>query len=786
MPLPTISVVVVNFNGYQHLESCFNSLLKQDYPVDLLEFILIDNGSRDESLSLMKSRFPSIKVIENAENVGFAPAVNQGAAAATGQYLALINNDAYADPHWLKAMVTSLENHRNEGVICVSAKVLDWYGQRIDFAGGGINFYGHGDQFFHQMTVDSVKLTEHEILFPCGGAMLVERELFIQVGGFDPAYFAYLEDVDFGWRLWLYGHKILFTPAAIVYHRHSATSKTVPKYQIRTLLERNALMTIIKNYDEANLQRVLPAALLLLIKKSLLDSRGMLQRQDFDVQLKKANEISEEITVPKEMLSYLVGVGDLIDDFAQLLQKRQAVQSQRVRSDAEILPLFKRPMGINYHSAEYILLQELLTETFGIRSLFSESRATRVLILSSDPLYDNLAGPGIRAVEMARHLAQSCFVRLAAPSQANLTLPNVECVAFQRGDEHTIKQLVNQADVVIIQGFTLRFYPSIRDYHKYLVFDLYDPFHLENLELQSKETIEHAQQISRSDVSVLNEQLLAGDFFICASERQRDFWLGMLSSVNRLSPQIYLNDQTFRSLIDVVPFGMDSNLPTHQKKVLKGIVPNIHEDDLVVLWGGGIWQWLDPLTVIRAMALVREQRQDIKLFFLGYHHPNPIDVPKMAIYDQAVALAQELGLHNQTVFFNDRWVPYQERANYLLESDIGVSAHFEHAETRFAFRTRLLDYIWAGLPMVVSEGDTLADIVTERGLGHVVPINDAERFAQAILTLANPNSGKKTYSQAFGTSQQDFTWSKVLEPLAEFCQKPHYALDKPIHSAKKR
>ncbi len=108
----------------------------------------------------------------------------------------------------------------------------------------------------------------------------------------------------------------------------------------------------------------------------------------------------------------------------------------------------------------------------------------------------------------------------------------------------------------------------------------------------------------------------------------------------------------------------------------------------------------------------------------------------MLMYGQAIELAQQLGLYNQAVFFNDRWVPYAERGSYFLEADIGVSAHQAHIETRYAFRTRLLDYMWAGLPMVVSGGDELADMVAARGLGQVVPIGDSDGFAQAILALA--------------------------------------------------
>ena len=135
-------------------------------------------------------------------------------------------------------------------------------------------------------------------------------------------------------------------------------------------------------------------------------------------------------------------------------------------------------------------------------------------------------------------------------------------------------------------------------------------------------------------------------------------------------------------------------------------MPGIGADDKILLWPGGIWNWFDPLTVIRAVHELSRRRDDVRLYFLGVKHPNP-EVPDMAMAAEAVALADELGLRDRVVFFNFGWVPYAERGRYLLDADVAVSAHFDDIETRFAFRTRLLDCLWAGLPVVTTRGDTL-------------------------------------------------------------------------------
>jgi hypothetical protein len=149
----------------------------------------------------------------------------------------------------------------------------------------------------------------------------------------------------------------------------------------------------------------------------------------------------------------------------------------------------------------------------------------------------------------------------------------------------------------------------------------------------------------------------------------------------------------------------------------------------------------------------------------------------MPIYDRVVTLVKELHLTNN-IFFNDHWVPYDERANYFLEADIGVSAHPDHIETRFSFRTRLLDYIWARLPMVVSRGDTLAELVEHHRLGIGVDVGDVEGFAMALLTLASQPNRKEQFADAFTQIRQAFMWPEVLKPLLAFCQNPHYAADK--------
>jgi len=193
------------------------------------------------------------------------------------------------------------------------------------------------------------------------------------------------------------------------------------------------------------------------------------------------------------------------------------------------------------------------------------------------------------------------------------------------------------------------------------------------------------------------------------------------------------------------------------------------------LWGGGLWDWLDPITAIRAVEMAAQQRSDLRLFFMGTRHPNPV-TPPMRRMEEARRYALERGLDGRVVFFND-WVSYEERQNYLLEADLGISAHCEHAETRLSFRTRLLDYLWARLPIVCSTGDVLGDMVGSLGLGRALAPGDVQGLAKAMLELLGDEQAYEKARTRICQFTKDMTWVKAVKPLLAFCSAPRHAPD---------
>lgn len=402
---------------------------------------------------------------------------------------------------------------------------------------------------------------------------------------------------------------------------------------------------------------------------------------------------------------------------------------------------------------------------------------TRVLILSMDSIGPRMAGPGIRCWELARVLAQSCCVTLAAPTQGDLPSTGWRVVPLTLSDAHEIDPLLADADVVVAYGFLLGDYPQLASLDVPWVVDAYVPVSSETLASNQLADLPTRLLRHNADTALVNRMLASADFVLCASERQRDLYLGLLASLGRLNPYTYDDDPTLRRLIDVVPFGLPPYPPVRTRPVIKGVHPAIAPDDKVLLWGGGIWDWFDPLTLIEALAAVVRVRPDVRLYFPGPRAPFRRRVHAMAMHQRAVDLSDRLSLTDSHVIFGD-WLPVDQRANYLLEADIGVSIHMAGIEARYAFRTRLLDYIWAGLPAIVSEGDVLADVVRENGLGLVVPPGDASALADAVVTLLQEAEPKASRRARFEAVAATLTWERCAAPLVTFCRHPRRAADR--------
>lgn len=412
---------------------------------------------------------------------------------------------------------------------------------------------------------------------------------------------------------------------------------------------------------------------------------------------------------------------------------------------------------------------------------------TRVLVINDDRLAPAMAGPPIRALHLAAELAADGTapgpdgvpgrahneVRLISTRGCDLVRVDVDCryVPYDRLRPH-----IDWAEVVVLQGFVLDKAPWIAGTDKIIVVDLYDPMHLEQLAMAGSLDPTTRKAFVHKTVRVLSEQIDRGDFFLVASEKQRSFWLGSMAALGRLNPWMYDEDPSLSRRVAVVPFGLPASPPVHTQHAIRDVVPGISKTDTVLLWAGGVYNWFDPLTLIRAVHELSAKRDDLRLFFLGMGHPDP-EIPEMATAVAARQLADSLGATGKTVFFNEGWVDYEARQNYLLDADLGVSTHAVHLETTFSFRTRMLDYLWAGLPMISTEGDSFAQLISEEGLGLTVAEGDVPALVEAISRLTSDSTLMADAKAAVARARTRFTWPVVAAPLVEFCRAPSRAPD---------
>jgi len=323
-----------------------------------------------------------------------------------------------------------------------------------------------------------------------------------------------------------------------------------------------------------------------------------------------------------------------------------------------------------------------------------------IFLISDDVSGEKMAGPGIRAWELSKSLSRHFKVALAIPDYSSRSADSpfykdlpFELFFYSQANPQVIKDIGAKSRIVIVQGYVLSKFPFLKDLPAYLICDLYVPFPLENLFVHKWKLANRKDRdfVHLNDLRVFNDQVLVGDHFLCACERQKDLFVGSLLSLLRINPEILDMTPSLEDLISVVHFGItpDGGEETGER-VIRGRIPEIKDDDILLFWGGVITNWYDPPTLLTAFRDALKEDPRLKLYFLAKKHPNPL-LPPFEATEEAVRLSTEMGLLDKHVFFNENWVEYRRKGMYFKEADIGISIHMTHFETYYSFRIRLLD-----------------------------------------------------------------------------------------------
>ncbi|HEY2833424.1 MAG TPA: glycosyltransferase family 2 protein [Sporichthyaceae bacterium] len=362
-----VSVVTINYKGAEDTIACLSALGELDWPAERVQVLCVDNASEDGSIERIRAAAPEVELIASPTNTGFSGGCSLGVAHATGEYIAFLNNDAKPDPRWLAEAVAVLE--ADPTIACVACKILNWDGSLIDFVDGGLFWTGNGFQRDFRQPDEGQWDDARDMLFACGGAMVVRADVYRSTGGFDDRYFMFFEDVDFGWRLNLLGHRVRYVPTSVVYHRHHGSIGKTADWYLRFLCERNALMSMYKNFSDETLAQCFAPAIALTVRRGFFE--GADDTSVLDLRHGKAEDDRETLEVSKVGMTGAFAVDSMFAQIDDLAHTRADLQRRRVRSDRDLVPLFRDPVPFSQLFGSHRETYEALVAAFGIHDLFT-------------------------------------------------------------------------------------------------------------------------------------------------------------------------------------------------------------------------------------------------------------------------------------------------------------------------------------------------------------------------------------------------------------------------------
>ena len=404
----------------------------------------------------------------------------------------------------------------------------------------------------------------------------------------------------------------------------------------------------------------------------------------------------------------------------------------------------------------------------------SSSLYARLLILTHESVGDKISGPGVRAWEIAKALGyHGVNVTLATPFRSNRSAQNVVLKNYSWEFPETIKKLIEETDVLLASGpVVARLVMTLkRPIEKPVIVDAYYIPEIEEIVL-SKYKYTNFDPLP----AYLNEMFLylrQGDSFLYAFEKQLDFLLGTLLVSARINK---LNDQHVQKFLLKVPLGIPDSFALEEKKFVKGSIEGISNDDKVLYWGGGVWEWSNPFILVEAIESISSKFDNIRVVFGALHHYDQSTVPVMKIANEFFDYIQRKGWINKKFFFLD-WIPYDYRGTILQEADCGLSIFSHPLESRYAARARLMDYLWTGLPCIVSGEDEISKLLVSLGLAIKVDPLDSANLGAAIIEILDRPFDRFEWLKNHEEIIELYKWYNVVRPLLDYLAHPQFALD---------
>lgn len=388
-----------------------------------------------------------------------------------------------------------------------------------------------------------------------------------------------------------------------------------------------------------------------------------------------------------------------------------------------------------------------------------------IALISSEPIRQIMAGIGIRYIGMANALTNRGFnVCLYSPSAGvnDVQKCDLKC-QYKVYDESSIASELDRYDFVVAQGRCAAQISGLNAGIQ-LIIDLYDPYIIENLSYANKSS----DAIYRNDHSEWVKMLRRGDYFLCANNHQKLFYLGWLMALDRLNPNAYENDKYYSYLVDVVPFGV--TLPTQK---YQSLLENKDRSICRILFGG-IYDWYDPWTLLEAI----KDEPNYQVIFV--RNPN-VDTTPQKIFHEIEKFCKKSSMSDSQIKIID-WVPYERRFDLLHDVDMLIAPHEQGLESELSLRTRFIEALAVGCPVICTEGGGVAGLVNKHGGGRVVAEKNKQQLKVAIESIYNHKLDGKNWSDSSKIISSLYSWEKVLQPLIEHCNKKNGAVNTVVNN----
>ena len=356
--------------------------------------------------------------------------------------------------------------------------------------------------------------------------------------------------------------------------------------------------------------------------------------------------------------------------------------------------------------------------------------------------------------------------------ESKITEGHYEGVFVTEWSTDNLRDLVGKFSTVIMSycmGDYSKTVTEWLDHHQQLVLDCYVPIYVEICARKS-DSVQREYDTMMHDIANFNDTLKRGDIFLCANPPQLDFYRGVLSALGRVNPKTY-DDMGLR----IVPYGIDADLPVAKAQPIKAIIGPANEKSWKLLWFGAIYPWFNIEVLLDAIYFLN-QKHPTQLVMVGARnpfnsHPDFIDKSKQV---QALVAQDRF---REIVHMHD-WVPFEDRADWYLDCDLIVTLNEPGIENGLSWRTRVADYVWAGMPIASNGGDPLTEDLIAHGASGRLEIGTAKDLTESLYVILADEPRRKSMKAQMELYRSRLHWKTVIKPLCEVIECHNLAADR--------